>query len=126
VEGYGTKLTEEKNRDYFESERVDSQARALVQRQSKCINSTRKKEILETTQDLLQLTTECPKFKIPFPLTWGGYRILPQSWDFYQSIPNTIADRVKFIKKENLKKEEAESCRIHISHGEWVYERLEC
>ena len=36
--------------------------------------------------------------KIPLPSFWGGYRIVPHSWEFWQGRQNRLHDRFLYSK----------------------------
>ena len=38
--------------------------------------------------------------KIPLPSFWGGYRIIPASWEFWQGRQNRMHDRFLYSKLE--------------------------
>jgi pyridoxamine 5'-phosphate oxidase len=41
------------------------------------------------------------KGKIPVPDFWGGFRIVPQQWEFWQGGENRLHDRFRYVKVES-------------------------
>jgi pyridoxamine 5'-phosphate oxidase len=75
---------------YFASRPVDAQIGALASPQSSVIPSRR---WLEDRVEALRASTEPP---IRRPDTWGGYRVRPSSFEFWQGRPNRLHDRISF------------------------------
>lgn len=38
---------------------------------------------------------------IPRPEFWGGYRLAPQEWEFWQGRPNRMHDRFRYVRQDN-------------------------
>ena len=89
---------------YFLSRPFGSQLGAWVSPQSKVITS---RSILETKLD--QMKRKFSAGKVPLPDHWGGYRIVPESFEFWQGRPNRLHDR--FIYRPD-------------AEGRWKAERL--
>lgn len=73
---------------YFLSRPFGSQLGAWVSPQSKVITS---RSILEAKLD--QMKRKFSEGKVPLPDNWGGYRIVPASFEFWQGRPNRLHDR---------------------------------
>jgi pyridoxamine 5'-phosphate oxidase len=39
--------------------------------------------------------------KIPLPSAWGGYRLIPHSFEFWQGRNNRLHDRFQYTKKDD-------------------------
>ena len=89
---------------YFLSRPLGSQLGAWTSPQSEVISS---RSILEAKLD--QIKRRFADGKVPLPDNWGGYRIVPESFEFWQGRPNRLHDR--FIYRLSVE-------------GQWTAERL--
>ena len=81
---------------YYASRPKESQLGAWASEQSSHISS---RQVL-----LSQFEAMKNKFKqgeIPLPDFWGGYRVIPQSIEFWQGRENRLHDRFVYEKHEN-------------------------
>jgi pyridoxamine 5'-phosphate oxidase len=88
---------------YFLSRPFGSQLGAWSSPQSKVITS---RSILETKLD--QMKRKFAEGKVPLPDHWGGYRIVPDWFEFWQGRANRLHDRFAY----------------RLVDGEWTTERL--
>lgn len=93
VRGKVQKLSLAENTEYFLSRPHDSQLAAWASEQSKPI-ATRK--LLE--QAFTQMKNKFAKGKVPLPGFWGGYRIEPETIEFWQGRDNRLHDRFLYQK----------------------------
>ncbi len=105
IYGRAEKVSRTESLKYFLSRPKDSQLGAWVSQQSSVI-STRK--LLE--MKLLELKNKFSQGEIPIPSFWGGYRIIPRAFEFWQGGPGRVHDRFMYKQQEN---------------GEWTIERLQ-
>lgn len=94
IEGVAEKVSREQSLKYFLSRPHDSQLGAWASPQSKVIDS----------RDFLMLKWQNmrDKFregKIPLPDFWGGFRIRPTAFEFWQGQPSRLHDRFFYYKK---------------------------
>jgi pyridoxamine 5'-phosphate oxidase len=91
IEGVVQKLNMSAVLKYFTSRPRDSQLAAWTSPQSTRINS---RSFLENEFQRLKL-----KFvdkKIPLPTFWGGYRVAPVQWEFWQGGEHRLHDRFQY------------------------------
>ncbi|MFQ5543732.1 MAG: pyridoxamine 5'-phosphate oxidase [Nitrospiria bacterium] len=86
--GTATKIPTAESLKYFMTRPRGSQLGAWVSHQSQVI-STRK--ILETSFKVF--TKRFSEGSIPIPNFWGGYRIVPRLFEFWQGRPDRLHDR---------------------------------
>ncbi len=91
VVGSVERLSEAESLKYFLSRPFGSQLGAWASPQSKVITS---RSILEAKLD--QMKRKFADGKVPLPDNWGGYRIVPESFEFWQGRPNRLHDRFIF------------------------------
>lgn len=104
IKGIATKTSEEESKVYFQSRPRESQLGALVSNQSAVIENR------ETLEHKLKALEETYKGKeIPKPSEWGGYRIEPFEFEFWQGRKSRLHDRLQYS----------------LEHNEWVVKRLQ-
>ena len=94
VQGRAAKISAAESLRYFTSRPRDSQLGAWVSQQSSVISS--RKLLLHKLHEIGE------KFKhgeIPLPSFWGGFRIVPETIEFWQGGPARIHDRFLFSRE---------------------------
>ena len=104
IDGMAEPLSRGEVFKYFLTRPVDSQIGAWASRQSRVL-TTRK--LLE--MKFLELKRKFADGEVPLPSFWGGYRVVPRSFEFWQGRPNRLHDRLRFIR---------------IDQGPWTLQRL--
>ncbi|MFP4157198.1 MAG: pyridoxamine 5'-phosphate oxidase [Opitutales bacterium] len=104
VTGRVERISKAESLKYFLSRPFGSQLGAWTSPQSRVITS---RSVLETKLD--QMKRKFAEGKVPLPDHWGGYRIIPETFEFWQGRPNRLHDRFLY--------------RLQIGKG-WAAERL--
>jgi pyridoxamine 5'-phosphate oxidase len=91
VEGPVQKLPREESESYARNRSRDSQVSALASPQSRPVPS---REWLE--ERVADLAREHEGQELPVGHDWGGYRLTPEAWEFWQHRPNRLHDRFRY------------------------------
>lgn len=93
VQGSAERIGTAESLKYFASRPRESQIGAWVSNQSEVITS---RKLL--MQKLAEIKTKFQHGEIPLPSFWGGYRVSPQSIEFWQGGPARLHDRFLYQK----------------------------
>lgn len=88
IAGSAAKISTAESLKYFATRPRGSQIGAWCSQQSSIISS---RKMLELKFD--EIKRKFHNQEIPLPSAWGGYRIVPHSFEFWQGRPNRLHDR---------------------------------
>jgi len=91
AEGPVERISREDSEAYFRSRPRGAQISAAVSEQSRPIAS--REELDERQRDLER---ELDGGDVPLPGTWGGYRLRPEVWEFWQHREDRVHDRLRY------------------------------
>jgi len=96
VEGKVEKISDGESDEYFKSRPSGSQLGAWASPQSRVINS---REVLDKNLQVVEKQYEGQN--IPRPAHWGGFRIIPHKFEFWQGRSNRLHDRICYYLQDN-------------------------
>ena len=103
IRGSVTRLSDEESDEYFASRPRDSQIGAWASPQSQVITDR-----AELDEAVSRFTEQFAGSSVPRPPHWGGWRIVPREFEFWQGRPNRLHDRFRYT----------------LASGSWILERL--
>jgi pyridoxamine 5'-phosphate oxidase len=104
VEGRVEQVSAEESDAYFATRPRDAQLGAVASRQSEPLGSR-----AELDERLAQLRSDLGEGPVPRPGTWGGFRLVPAAWEFWQHRSSRLHDRFRYRPEPS---------------GDWRVERL--
>jgi pyridoxamine 5'-phosphate oxidase len=102
IEGVIEKVSEQESDAYYQSRPLGSRLGAWASEQSQAVT-------IDALKAKLQEVTEKYGDNPPRPPHWGGYRVKPTYFEFWQGRPSRLHDRLTYTEGDN---------------GQWVIERI--
>jgi pyridoxamine 5'-phosphate oxidase len=96
IEGQVIKVSAAESDAYFAERPFESRIGAFISPQSQVIPG---REFIERGMDALRNTK--PDSLLKRPEYWGGYRILPEKFEFWQGRENRLHDRFQYIRTQS-------------------------
>jgi pyridoxamine 5'-phosphate oxidase len=103
VNGAVSRVSDAESNAYFQTRPVGSRLSSWASHQSQVVPS---RAMLEARWD--EAAMRFGKDEVPRPPYWGGYRIAPVSYEFWQGRPNRLHDRLRY----------------RLVESKWILERL--
>jgi pyridoxamine 5'-phosphate oxidase len=104
LEGRVERTSSEESARYIQSRPRGSQLSALASPQSEVVEG---RDALE--RRVAELTAQYEGMELPEPENWGGFRLLPDSFEFWQHREDRLHDRLRYTR---------------LPDGAWLLERL--
>jgi len=114
IKGHVEKLSEKESDNYFKSRQRESQIGAWVSPQSEKIQN---RETLDAWVE--EYTNMFEGKKVPRPKHWGGFRFIPEYFEFWHGRAHRLHDRIVYSKQKSGK-----FSKSNPSSGGWKIERL--
>jgi pyridoxamine 5'-phosphate oxidase len=91
VEGPVNRVDRAESERYFHSRPRGAQVAALASRQSRPLDSR-----AELDERVAELERELAGREIPLPEHWGGFRVVPETFEFWQHRESRMHDRLRY------------------------------
>lgn len=89
VEGSAERTSRRESESYFRTRPRGAQLAAWISRQSEPIES-------RVPLDTFLAREESARREVPLPPHWGGYRLVPETYEFWQHRENRLHDRFRY------------------------------
>jgi pyridoxamine 5'-phosphate oxidase len=104
IDGPVERVSDDESLEYFRTRPRDGQIAAWASSQSEVLGSRD-----ELDARVREYEREFEGAEVPLPPHWGGYRLLPETWEFWQHRDSRLHDRFRYSRQDG---------------GAWTIERL--
>jgi pyridoxamine 5'-phosphate oxidase len=95
IEGRAEKITTNESDEYFQTRPLESQLAAYASPQSQVIPN--RENLIDS---FLSAQKQFSKIGVRRPDNWGGYRVIPRSFEFWQGGIARLHDRIRYTLKD--------------------------